>query len=270
MSTNIIPYWWWMGGNLYYEGVLLKDATWFLFWRLFEELILAGTIIMGVFYISINLLHLSIDLRRSSSFSKIKERILNPKHKTYNIQSNISRPDQSNKEYRKRNKSRGIFYLSKTKKVQIKRKAASMAILSMVALTFVVVIQNDMQYMDQLTKYTIDNHDSLVSAYTFMEGLENPESNSRVITYQPNFGRWYTRNKFIFYKLDRDWGTSHIWDSISRRKIEFVVITEWDDYSPFEKFDKYTERYSLLWFASKNIGWRTDVYATLYSDFFEK
>jgi len=128
------------------------------------------------------------------------------------------------------------------------------------------VIQNDMQYMDQLTKYTLNFNESLKKAYIFLEGYVKPGSS--MLVYQPNFGNWYTQNHFKISKMDDTWSASHIWTTIKRREIEYVVLSEWDDFHPFSRLDEYPERYISLWSFSGSIGWKTVVYATKFSDDF--
>jgi len=248
--TRIVPFWWGIEGRMYFEGFMLHEARWLFFWRIFEELILVGTITIGFLFVLRDLLIIVMNQMRKSSI--VKEKGMEHPHRLYGLTTS------------KRARLRRLISRKKTK--QVKNAAASVALLGLVTLTFFIVIRNNWQYMDELTANTQDFHETMKRAYKFLE--DYAKRKSKVMAYQVSFGKWYTQNKFRFEPMDSDWDSSDIWVHVSKDKIDYVVISAWDDYHPFNSFEgeKYADRYHLLWAFEGTVGHRTAIYETIYSD----
>jgi len=249
----------------------------------FEELILVGMFALGASFLLFDLVNLITEKKHS----KKRKTPLN-KAKTGSLQNDLELvngnpaklPVKIQQISVKRRKLL-LHYLSRIKNLpnrfrkhqqisskpkkktfdKIKRAGMALIFTIIIISTFFLVMRNNTRYLNQITIVQGQGyHESLRSAYLFLEGYA--EEQDRIMTHQINWGKWYTKFKFTFIGMLHTWGKHHIWFKINQHYVNYVVISEWDSFHPFEVFEEseYARNFTILWSFTGTMGFRTSIY----------
>ena len=74
-----------------------------------------------------------------------------------------------------------------------------------------------------------------------------------------------TNNKFRFTPVLHTWDYDIIWAVIYHQGVDYVIVSEWDAYHPFEFYEQtnFKQEFNIIWNFSGTIGFRTAIYDVL-------
>ena len=271
--THKAPFWWDPIAHDYFEAFNLSNHLGLFFWFMFEELILVGTLVLGAWFLLSDLANLITEQKYARKARKTPLKIAiavslrnfldlvkrNPAglpvwiHRiTLRIRTILVRFG---------NRLRIPFGLQKKRLVQIRSAGKALIFTILIISTFFLVMRHNTRYLNQVsTVYGPLYHDSLRDAYEFLEG--HAEEGARIMANQENWGKWYTKDKFAVIGMRHYWDMSMVWHVILKFKVKFVVISEWEDYHPFEIFElsEFAQYFIILWSYVGTVGYRTTIY----------
>jgi len=239
----------------------------------FEELILVGALILGVWFVIGDLANLITEKKHAKIARKTSLKIAGEGSSQNVLELVKGNPTKLSVYIRQvvvkiriflvrfRNRRRLPLSKRKNKLSQIKNAGKILIFTILIISTFFLVMRNNTRYLNQITIMQGQGyHESLRYAYLFLEGYAEEED--RVMTHQINWGMWYTKDKLTFIGMLHTWGKDHIWYKIQNHTIQFVVISEWDSFHPFEVFEisEYAKNFTKLWTFAGSMGVRTTIY----------
>ena len=274
--THKAPFWWDLFAHDYFEAFNLSNHHGLFFWFMFEELILVGTLILGAWLLLCDLANLimvkknariakktPLNIATAVSLRKFLDLVKrNPAGlpvwihlTTFRIRTIL---------VRFRNRLRIPFSPQKKMLARIRNAGKALIFTILIISAFYVVMRNNVRYLNQVsTVYGPLYHDSLRDAYEFLEGYA--EEGDRIMAHQENWGKWYTKDKFAVIGMRPKWDIWLIMDVIVKYKVKFVVISEWEEYHPFEIFEEsiFAKYFVILWSYVGTVGYRTTIYYRL-------
>ncbi|MFQ6127025.1 MAG: ArnT family glycosyltransferase [Candidatus Heimdallarchaeota archaeon] len=282
--THTPPFWWDPIARGFFTAFNLSKHSGLFFWFVFEELILAGTLVLGAWFVLCDLAnrisskkHVKIVSKTPLNIAKavswrngLKSVKSNPVQLPIKIRQVVARMRKflmtllfRIKDLPNRRKERRRVSSKQNRKTfnQIKRAGMAFIYTILIISTFFLVMRNNTRYLDQITIVQGQGyHESLRKAYLFLEGYA--EKGDRVMTHQINWGKWYTKNKFTFIPMFDTWSKDVLWGTIYGQNVKFVVISEWDSFHPFEVFEEseYARDFTILWSFAGTMGFRTTIY----------
>jgi len=271
--THKAPFWWNLIAHDYFEAFNLSNHHGLFFWFMFEELILVGTIVLGAWFLLYDLANVIIEIKNARIARKIPLHIATTvsvrnfldlvKRNPTGLPVWIHRTTVRTRTILARfgNRLRIPFSPQKKRLAQIRSAGKAFIFTILIISAFFVVMRNNVRYLNQVsTVYGSLYHDSLRDAYEFLEG--HAEEGDRIMANQENWGKWYTKDKFAVIGMRQRWDMWYIWDVIVIYKVKFVVVSEWEEFHPFEIFEEsqFAKYFIILWSYIGSVGYRTTIY----------